>query len=331
MRQRLLNLSLLVASTLLVEVLLRLIDPLGMAHFAATRTYVEALEFGAPWGYLHRPGHRARIQGVEVVINEHGLRGPSTPTDKPAGTKRLLILGDSAVFGWGAPQDSIFPARLQRRFAAHDSSVEVIAAGVSSWNTRTEYEWLRARGLAFEPDVLVLLVVGNDADPIYVGHTDVPRDSLMGPVTSGRALRSSLRDAWRNAYQRSRILACVQYVRVYIRQRSLESAGYSPESPQWRDATLALDGIIDLCSAHEIELVVFLYGDEERVEASGVLRAYRDHLARRGFVAHALPSAVFTERRYQNSIVDGHQNSAGHAIQEEAVGAVVAPLLSDPD
>lgn len=330
MRTRFFNLSLLVASILFVEILLRLFDPIGIAHFAEIRKYQRGLTFGGAYGYLHTPGYRARVQGVDVVINEHGLRGPSTPLGKPAGTRRLLILGDSVVFGWGAPQDSIFPARLQRSFAARDSSVEVIAAGVASWNTRTEYEWLRARGLMFEPDALLVVVVGNDADPIYIGHSDVPRDSLFGPETPRRALGSALRDAWQRAYRRSRILAYVQYARVFVRQQGIESAGYPPDSPRWRDAQLALDGIIDTCGENGIELFVFLYGDDERVAKSGVLRAYRDHLAARGLQADTLPKTLFDDRRYRNSIVDGHENAAGHAVLAEVIDGVVTPLVVHP-
>jgi lysophospholipase L1-like esterase len=331
MRHRLSNIALLVASLLFIELVLRLFDPIVISHFAAVRDYANALEFGAPWGYLHKPGYSDRIQGVDIAINEYGLRGPSTARDKPAGTTRLLILGDSVVFGWGAPQDSIFPARLDRQLAARNPAIEVIGAGVASWNTRTQFEWLRARGIQFQPDVLVMMVVGNDADPIYVGNTDVARDSLMGATAPGYAFQAEARGAWQHGYQNSRILAYLQFARVFFRQRNLESAGYAPSSPQWRDTRLALDGIIHLCAAHEIELVVFLYGDEERIQASGVLRAYRDYLTRRGVTVHALPAALFNQRRYRNSVVDGHENAAGHAVLANAIRPALEPFLPAND
>jgi lysophospholipase L1-like esterase len=328
MRERFFKTLLVVGAILFVELALRLFDPIGIEHFREVHRYADALEFGGSYGYLHKPGYRAHLQGVDVVINDFGLRSPPTSIEKPPGTRRLLILGDSIVFGWGAPQDSIFPARLGRTQHAPGARVEVIAAGVASWNTRTEYEWLRARGLAFEPDAVVLVIVGNDVDPKDVGHTDVPVDSLWGPVTRRDVVWRSLRDRWQTGYHDSYILGYVQFARVFLRQRRLESAGYAPDSPQWRDARLALDGIIDTCAAHGIDLVVFLYGDEERVELSGVLRAYRDHLRARGVRPHALPQALFVERRYSNSIVDGHENAAGHAVLARVIGEVVAPIMA---
>lgn len=326
MRERSVKLLLLLASILIVEVALRAWDPIGLAHFREVRAYADALAFGEAWGYLHKPGYRARLQGVDVVINSHGLRSPETPLTKPAGTHRLLVLGDSAVFGWGAPQDSIFPARLERALDRADTPVDVIAAGVGSWNTRTEYEWLRARGMAFEPDVVVLLIVGNDADPKDVGRTDVPRDSLLAYMPESKK-PARLRAAWQRAYRASFILAHVQYARVAFRQQRQETAGYPLDSPAWRDARTALDGIVDLCAHNRVALTVFLYGDEARVAQGSVLRAYRDRLRAHGIVAHTLPSVLSNERRYHNSFVDGHENSAGHAVLASEIGRVIAATM----
>ena len=58
--------------------------------------------------------------------------------------RRVLILGDSLVFGWGVPYEATFAGRLTQRIKAHHASWECIAAGVGSWNTRTEMEFLRA-------------------------------------------------------------------------------------------------------------------------------------------------------------------------------------------
>ncbi len=328
MRGRVLNVVLLVASILVVEIALRIVDPIGIAHFREVGAYASLLELEGPWGYLHKPGYRARLQGVDVVINSHGLRSPETSLAKPDGTRRLLIIGDSVVLGWGAPQDSIFPARLSRMLGSTGAPVEVIAAGVGSWNTRTELEWLRARGLAFQPDAVLLMIVGNDADPKDVGHTEVAHDSLLAFVP-GAGGSSRLRDAWQKAYRASFILAYAQYARVAFRQQRHETAGYAPDSPPWRDARSALDGIVDVCAQNHIALIVFLYGDDARVERSAVLRAYRDRLAARGVTAHALPAALFEERRLHNSIVDGHENAAGHAVLAREMGRVVAVSLEN--
>ncbi len=123
------------------------------------------------YAYIHRPGYQGTFQGVRVSINSHGLRGREFNTVKPPGKIRILILGDSVVFGWGAPQDSIFGARLQDMFKSWTEKVEVISAGVGSWNTRTEYEFLRSTAIQFQPDILLLVIVSNDLEPHRRGRT----------------------------------------------------------------------------------------------------------------------------------------------------------------
>src|SRR5439155_12458228 len=42
-----------------------------------------------------------KIDRKPVHINSHGTRGPEFETFKPAGTVRIISLGDSRTFGWG--------------------------------------------------------------------------------------------------------------------------------------------------------------------------------------------------------------------------------------
>jgi len=175
-----------------------------------------------------------------------------------------------------------------------------------------------------------LLVVGNDADPKDVGHTDIPVDSLFATTLERNAFGRFLSDAWQASFRRSYILGYVQYARQLAGQRRIESKGYDESSPQWRDARQAMDGIIDECAKRETALVVFLYGDDNIAKQSGVLRAYKTHLENRGITPYTLPGFLFTERRYHNSIVDGHENAAGHAVLADAmIGPVRDYLLTE--
>lgn len=310
----------------LAEVLLRAFDPLGMAYFSEAARYFRRMRPDDAFAYIHRAGYQDELQGVDVSINSHGFRGPERPEAKAPGTVRLMILGDSVVFGWGAPQDSIFPMRLQRRFEASGRPWEVVAAGVGSWNTRTEYEYLRARGLAFEPDVLLVVAANNDVIPNLGGRTQVDKSLLADEGSNATAARRLWKGGWNALVRNSFLLAHVQY---FLR-RDRETGAYAAvtaDSPRWEDARLALDGIIDLCAAGDVSLVFCLYTSGEKIGGESPLALFRAHLEERGVPVILLPDVLFRDRTLRNSFVDGHANSAGHALIADELYRALEPVL----
>lgn len=112
---------------------------------------------------------KPRLDGVFVGgrfrTNSWGFRGPEVELRKPPGTFRIVGIGDSMMFGWGVHQEEIYLARLQRRLAgraAGGRAFEVLNLAVPGYNTWMEVESLAAKGLAFEPDLVILHFYGND-------------------------------------------------------------------------------------------------------------------------------------------------------------------------
>jgi hypothetical protein len=314
----------------LLEVVLRAVDPIGIAYFFEAKRYFAAMQDNDIYAYIHRPGYQETFQGVRVSINSHGLRGREFKTVKSPGKIRILILGDSVVFGWGAPQDSIFGVRLQDMFNSWTEEVEVIPAGVGSWNTRTEYEFLRSTAIQFQPDILLLVIVANDLDPHRRGRTEVDkailfkRDEQYG--LPGVSPGSHLAKAWQRVVSYS--YAC-QYAQYYMKVKKvhIEQAQVSLDSPQWQDARLALEGIATLCLNQSIELIPYLYGTSDTIKTDPVLSLYREHLESIGVQALPLLDEKLKGRRYQNSLVDGHQNADGHAMIADVIYKRLAPVV----
>jgi len=104
------------------------------------------------------PGHTA----PGISINADGFRGP--PLREPGSAYRVLLLGGSTAFGWGASDDAacIAPqlqAELERRWGR---PVEVINGGVPSYRLADELALLALRGLDHEPDLVISLTGYND-------------------------------------------------------------------------------------------------------------------------------------------------------------------------
>jgi Flp pilus assembly protein TadD/lysophospholipase L1-like esterase len=94
--------------------------------------------------------------------NSHGQRDRERTLRKPDGVRRVLLLGDSVVEGYGLRESETISRRLEDLYP--DESTEVLNFGVSAYCTRAEVELLEVKGLRFDPDVVVLVFVENDFD-----------------------------------------------------------------------------------------------------------------------------------------------------------------------
>jgi lysophospholipase L1-like esterase len=100
-----------------------------------------------------------KIDHKPVHINSRGTRGPEFAIPKPAGTLRLLSLGDSKTFGWGLAEPETYAGRLQTLFQEHLGSkrhVEVINAGVNAYSYSQMHAFFRDAGLKYQPDLLLI-------------------------------------------------------------------------------------------------------------------------------------------------------------------------------
>jgi len=97
------------------------------------------------------------IRAVDVRTSSWGLRGPEP--DDPKTRTRVLGLGDSVTFGQGVAEEDTFLSVFQRTAA---KPVEVVNAGVPSWDTAPEVAWLEQTGMRLDPDLVLLLFFVND-------------------------------------------------------------------------------------------------------------------------------------------------------------------------
>ncbi|MCB9592312.1 MAG: SGNH/GDSL hydrolase family protein [Sandaracinaceae bacterium] len=112
-------------------------------------------------GEFNREGH------AHVRITEHGYRGVDHPREKPAGTFRLVVLGDSYTEARQVELEESFSARLEEQLATcpvlDGRPLEVLNFGVAGYGTAQEYLTLRERALAYSPDAVMLaFLTGND-------------------------------------------------------------------------------------------------------------------------------------------------------------------------
>ena len=97
------------------------------------------------------------------VTNSRGFRDRRDfDYAKPAGTLRVLSLGDSHTQGYEVRQEATFSAVLERALARGGLRAEVLNAGVSGYSTAEALAFLENEGHKFRPDVVVLGFYAND-------------------------------------------------------------------------------------------------------------------------------------------------------------------------
>lgn len=123
--------------------------------------------YDASKGWFHRPlsQGRADLGGPDrglVRINSLGLRGPEPLQPKPPDLKRVLVLGDSYVFGVGVDEEHLFTTRLAQRLSRGGARVEAVTAGVSGYSNDQQLILLEELGPRLAPDLVVLVMCDND-------------------------------------------------------------------------------------------------------------------------------------------------------------------------
>ncbi|MFK7974597.1 MAG: hypothetical protein AB8C02_00585 [Halioglobus sp.] len=116
-------------------------------------------------GFAHEPGAVGRYPtGISAVANSRGLRDHEVTLEKPANTRRILMLGDSFTVGVNVEMEDAYPQVLERILnETYNSPVQVINAAVGGTAPFQYAQYFEHYGADYSPDeVMVGLFVGND-------------------------------------------------------------------------------------------------------------------------------------------------------------------------
>jgi len=116
-------------------------------------------------GWRCRPGIDLRfvqpgLYDVRVRCNSRGMRDREHVLAKPAGTRRILCVGDSYVWGQGVENEQTTAALLERELPGFES----INLGVAGYSAVQELVRLETDGLDYQPDWTVVFFCDNDLD-----------------------------------------------------------------------------------------------------------------------------------------------------------------------
>jgi hypothetical protein len=250
-------------------------------------------------GGAHIPGSEGwsgKEGGAFVRINTSGMRDVERHPDKPPGTFRVAVLGDSYTEALQVPLEKTFCTWVERQLAANPAfagkQVEVLNFGCSGYGTTQEYLLLRERVWKFEPDLILLAfspctnirnnsraLMGSNPRPYFVRDEgrlvlDMSFKESKGYTVAGNSRCALLPGALNHC----RLLQVLNTVRHNVRaqwsgEQGRESAGggggeagldyavyKEPPDAQWAEAWHITEEVLtmirDEAAAHHARFVV---------------------------------------------------------------------------
>ncbi len=256
--------------------------------------------FDEQLGWRNIPNWKASTYGQALTTNSKHLRDREYPFEKPVGTKRILVLGDSFAWGYGVSDKDIFTETLENTFKRKKMPWEVINSGVSGWGNDQQYLYFTSEGVKYDPDIVVVaFYIGNDP----TNNTNSIQYGLSKPVFTDLDLTLANSPVPKPPTDTStRILSTVDKNALTVR---------------------IFEKLAERCAETGAKLVIMKFGVFQVPNNPVVRKAealFHAHLAKIQSKLHyfdldkAFSSKSFTAKQLTEGIEDGHWNVLGHRV-----------------
>lgn len=245
------------------------------------------------------------------------------------------MLGDSTTAGNGVPNlDDTYTKILERTLQTlgpPGRTYEVLNMGVGGYHTLQEAETLRVKGLAYDPDLVLLTVCMNDFDL----HSDGGVYRLLNALAaSGATPRPSLLGA---LLQHSRLAFVVYHqMRALLAPPDARSSETLPRGRSTVRAGLELLSEIQQAHGFPVRVLVLPSFNAPFDHYRSAKRHRRIHEAAAGLPGIVVVDLLEAFASHGNDApalsYDGlHMNERGHRLMAELILPVVTAAMAPPD
>ena len=307
--------------------------PLGWTLVASRRLNLEVQGNPEQPYYLFEPNEDYEWEGIPVHIGSAGFRTEEFALPKPAGTYRILTIGDSTTFGWRVEQAETYGKQLEQELNSQNNNLayEVINAGVPGWTLEASRNFLLDKGFGYEPDAIVLAItVVNDM-------TTAP------PIKSENPLFAWLRDktyGWSFVTTQLRFLAARQVGPEAIPNLNprQDAKAYYPirtDNPIYNTVWGFVADMAEASQAHNIPFYIIVFPTAFQVNSSNHPNTAQQVLSERAaaagipiidllpiYKAACAEMAADACEGYENALFADiwmHPNPAGHALAAQEI------------
>lgn len=271
-------------------------------------------------GYYPAPNQKLDRYGGRVHTNAFGMRAPDVEMNKPAGAFRILMLGDSTLWGGSyVDQDALYARLLEKKLsgAAEGRKIEVLNMGVNGWGPFHERGYIEKFG-SFGADLVLVCLPHDDVDREKYGLMTLPYfHEGKAPLL---ALEEVLMHAtWR--YRRTRIVYSAEWRKA---QRELGIDEYEALATLLKEGDKASAAGTKTARPNVGHAEVFLevlpsrtagFGGEGTDVEQDVVAKLRARMVNAGAAMH-YPKGLFKDRGKPEELYhdEVHLDVKGHAI-----------------
>ena len=272
-------------------------------------------------GYYPSPNQKLDRYGGRVLTNSFGMRAPDFPAEKPAGKFRILMLGDSTLWGGSyVDQEQLYARILDRKLDEHVGAddVEVLNMGVNGWGPFHERGYVETFG-TFDADLVMICLPHDDVDrdkytlmslPFF-SEGRAPRFALeevmMHTMWRYRRGRITLDSEWR---KRQRVLGIAEYGRLatYL---ITGDAGPDAAGPPPQTKVGGAEVFMEILPSREVGMG----GESESDVEVDVVTKLKALLTERGAVVH-YPAGIFKDKGKLEDLYhdEVHLHWKGHEV-----------------
>ena len=205
-----------------------LVRSFGLGGTTRSRGVLHEYDAHAGWICARGADTRYEIPGsfnVRVRCNEHGLRElDDPPYAKPAGERRIAVLGDSFMWGFGVENEEMLSEALERELP----NTQAISFAANGYSTIQQLVRFEAEALRYAPDWTVLFFCWNDLEDNFDdkgGGRPVARITASGEL---EIANSPVRERWKSPL--------VEWLKHHSRLFVLGDYGLELAKASWAEA-----------------------------------------------------------------------------------------------
>lgn len=267
----------------------------------------------------------------EAVLrrNAEGFHDTEWVLEKPPGTRRLFVLGDSFTESPRVPLAETFVQRVQAGLnadAPDGARHELYSIARGGWGTSKQLEWL-TRMLPHDPDAVLLVYFINDATGM--GSNPAMAEELAQRIYRREGVLNRVSRAWDwFDYRHRRRSVTVTTFEDY----EASFTGSPKAQRKWTDSKRALEAMAELADERGLPFAVAVFPVlvelEGPAEEHSLLPLYEKvtaHCASLGVPATILLEPFLGQRPTDLwvSPINAHPNARAHALVSPALEAFV--------